>query len=705
MSQITRTPTQAVRVSYGAPYNNYDGQELRVGVQSSTSTRYMSLVQFDISAIPANSIVSSAYVKLYSFSDECWRAAATQLCQRVTSSWSEGSVTYNARPSVTTSNQSSHTTSGSYDTWEQWTVTNIVQEWVNGTSNYGLWFIQDGLTTSLGKAYHDENMSNAPILVVNYTTPTACGAPTSCSVSPTIAESSATLSWGGATSGKANSIVGYDIDYCESSDGSSWGSWITLASVTSTLAYGSRTVNPHSTRGYYRKYRVRTKGSLGSSYYSGYKESTNTLKKNEVPNTISGTPSLSTTNAANGETVRISFTNAGGDNLAGYEVAMKDDSDVWYNSGQIMGTNASASATYVDVSTSGWSTGNTWKFLVRGYDSFGIRGSWSAETALLTIGAEPSMPRTVLYDGGTESYFESPVRVSWSAPLNTYGLDYTYEVRIGEWNGSSYDYGSAISTGTTAYYDLVLTGYSRGDRLYVQVRATNEVGDSDWKGNEVDIFYNQIPAQPTLIFPKANTTIYNLTPRIGFTYGIDADGQAVLGTVEIDSVDKDATTDYWSNKGSKTTAASSLVQGWTLAAGEYTADYLSNDGLIDNTEQSVTFNVAEPSWTDSTLVSGSTPIKAVHITELRDVIDDIYDYYGLTNPTWTDTLTSGTTPIMAVHLTEMRNAIEAVRTYVNGFDSGTSKDIAAFSWTDSTLTNKRIKAVHIQELRNAVVTL
>ena len=66
---------------------------------------------------------------------------------------------------------------------------------------------------------------------------------------------------------------------CESIDGTSWGSWAALTTTTET----SLSVEPSSTYGNYYKYRVRTQGSAGSSYYSGWKESTNSLRRDHAP--------------------------------------------------------------------------------------------------------------------------------------------------------------------------------------------------------------------------------------------------------------------------------------------------------------------------------------------------------------------------------------------------------------------------------------
>lgn len=172
MSVVTLRPTQSVYVSYGAPNNNYNGNDkLRVGVQSSSGTRYMSLIQFDLSEIPPMALINWAILEIYSYEDDSWRAAIPILVQRCTSSWSAASVTYSTRPSVTTSGQAS-ATHGEYNVWYDYNVKNIVQAWANGSANYGVWLIQDGTTTQRGKAFIRSG-DNRPKLTIDYT-PIGC---------------------------------------------------------------------------------------------------------------------------------------------------------------------------------------------------------------------------------------------------------------------------------------------------------------------------------------------------------------------------------------------------------------------------------------------------------------------------------------------------------------------------------------------------
>ena len=128
-----------------------------------------------------------------------------------------------------------------------------------------------GLRFDVSPSTHDLESFAFPFLIVD------CGEPTSPAVSSTLSRGAVTLSWGAGSGSATNSVTGYDVERRESSDGSSWGSWATVSGspVTGT----SLDVTPPGTVGNYYQYRVRTRGSAGSDYYSGWVTSTNTLRR------------------------------------------------------------------------------------------------------------------------------------------------------------------------------------------------------------------------------------------------------------------------------------------------------------------------------------------------------------------------------------------------------------------------------------------
>ena len=120
--------------------------------------------------------------------------------------------------------------------------------------------------------------------------------------------------------------------------------------------------------------------------------------------------------------------------------------------------------------------------------------------------------------------------------------------------------------------------------------------------------------------------------------------------------------------------------------------------MIDSDITSRTILLTNPSWTD-TITKNQTMVKAIHFTELRTKINQLEDYYGLENTVWGNEISSGSV-VRAADVIEMRKALERIAIFLNSYGANIT-----LSWTDSTLTNKRIKAIHINELRTALTTL
>jgi hypothetical protein len=121
---------------------------------------------------------------------------------------------------------------------------------------------------------------------------------------------------------------------------------------------------------------------------------------------------------------------------------------------------------------------------------------------------------------------------------------------------------------------------------------------------------------------------------------------------------------------------------------------------VTNTSGTADSNTAtiSVSFTDSSLVSGTTVIKAVHVMELRTRIDALRSRFGLPAYGWTDpTLTAGTTIIRAVHITDLRTALAQV--YV-------AAAMTPPTYTDPSLVpGVTMKAAHIAEIRSAVLAI
>jgi glucose/arabinose dehydrogenase len=162
------------------------------------------------------------------------------------------------------------------------------------------------------------------------------------------------------------------------------------------------------------------------------------------------------------------------------------------------------------------------------------------------------------------------------------------------------------------------------------------------------------------------------------------------------------------NQSTGEAAASDLVEhtsalGGSAAIGNVSAFGTDADGelyLVGLTTGNILrlLPAAPAEFTDPTLIPGVTPLKAVHVVELRSRVNALRSANGLAAVVWTDNLlVSGTTLVRAIHISELRSAL--AQAYA-------SAGRPAPSYTDPTLpSGTPIKAVHISELRAAIIAL
>jgi sugar lactone lactonase YvrE len=142
----------------------------------------------------------------------------------------------------------------------------------------------------------------------------------------------------------------------------------------------------------------------------------------------------------------------------------------------------------------------------------------------------------------------------------------------------------------------------------------------------------------------------------------------------------------------------------TLSVGSVTVDLqgsqyraVATNAAGSTPSSAATLTVYQP-FTDSVLTPGITLIRVVHITELRARIDAQRTRYGLSPFQWTDEPLPPGTTATAVQITELRTALQ---------EASTQAGQPPLIFTDSPIVpgNTIVRAVHIQELRDAVVSL
>lgn len=163
-----------------SPTTNYGGIgsiEAGVKISGGVTTVRRSYLDFDLSGIPSNAIITSATLSLRVISEGSDVTNSSFVLERANASWVEtgtGSITWSNKPAVTTSDAIS--TSSVSSGWRNITVTSHVQKMVESSvSSFGWSFRRSNeVTATLGSTYRSNNyvvQADRPKLVINYYIP------------------------------------------------------------------------------------------------------------------------------------------------------------------------------------------------------------------------------------------------------------------------------------------------------------------------------------------------------------------------------------------------------------------------------------------------------------------------------------------------------------------------------------------------------
>ncbi len=117
-------------------FSHGDWGELRANQTTAWDQRIF--IEFtDLSALSSAATINSAKLGLYRYDAYFTGNPVTLDAYQITSSWAEN-ITYSGLPSYNSTAESSVTVSDTAYGWYEWDVTNLVQQWVEGSAtNYG----------------------------------------------------------------------------------------------------------------------------------------------------------------------------------------------------------------------------------------------------------------------------------------------------------------------------------------------------------------------------------------------------------------------------------------------------------------------------------------------------------------------------------------------------------------------------------------
>lgn len=287
----------------------------------------------------------------------------------------------------------------------------------------------------------------------------------------------------------------------------------------------------------------------------------------------------------------------------------------------------------------------------------------------------------------------APVTLSWTASTpgeNSVIVRYSIRRKLnsgGEWEWIARTDPTILSYQTNA-------PTTTGDSYYYRVYAVGEWSASlSSASNAVSVLANTPPTAPTIVSGSSGKT-YNRKPRILITMGTDTDTMSVSASK------------YTASRETGLTSGQNvdLYRTANVSVGSHTATITVTDIYGESISVSAPYVVGSITWTDDPVVAGTTLIKAAHIMELRTVLDDICDYYGLAHTTWGDDVIAGETSsaLFPQHAEQLQNTVKRIAQYINGFDPYSSKNnVVLPSFTDPSA----VRAAVINELRQAVTLL
>ncbi len=169
----TLTADADATIKQASPGSNFGGTSALESAGPAAATPEMRLlVHFDLSWMPAGSVIDSASMELYQIGPNSGPSIVATAYQAKTS-WSEYGVTWNNRPGLNFFgvNATLDTSSG----LKSWDLTNFARSWLSASSsNYGVEVIGPASGDAYLRTFGSREVANAPHLRVTYHIPTIC---------------------------------------------------------------------------------------------------------------------------------------------------------------------------------------------------------------------------------------------------------------------------------------------------------------------------------------------------------------------------------------------------------------------------------------------------------------------------------------------------------------------------------------------------
>ncbi len=465
--------SQATFIASGQPDTNFGGlAQLNLGWDQSGPQAMRTLIQFDLSPLPANVQINSAsfFINQTLINPPGDAQPMDFRAQLMQQNWNAGSVTWNNANFL--GGQSFPL--GSIPPaigWISGPATDVVRAWDSGTPNRGL-IITGDETPTLGRwrRFNGRQISAlAPFLEVNYTGNCDTAPPVATmNALPTFSPQEFRVFWSAFDPDQpgcpASGVAWYNVRYRVNG-----GGWINWRNQTPTDNFGFRREAPNGSTVEFQVQAADNAGNLGAWSAS-------------VSTRIDSEPPVATVNPLPQFTFLPNFTVtwSGTDNLSGiasYTLQMSRNDGDWFD--------LIADTTATSFQVTGAQFGDKLEFRVRAVDNVGNVQPWSPNAQAVTTVfshpiavVQPFNPPIIQSNAPITNVI--PVQwVGFFAPGTTivrYDLSYRYT----DINGATTSWTSvALPTPLTTAINFDYTALGHGDGLYeFFVQATNNLGQT-----------------------------------------------------------------------------------------------------------------------------------------------------------------------------------------------------------------------------------
>lgn len=375
------------------------------------------------------------------------------------------------------------------------------------------------------------------------------------------------------------------------------------------------------------------------------------------------------------EKATLSWSGANGgvnNSITGYRLFYQDSTNgsSWSGWYEYKGVSSTASSGSIEVDLGSVGT----------YRIFGVATIGSAgESYGSSIASSPVIQRvnrtactapTSVSLAATSSTGEN-VRLSWSGASAGVGNSIAgYEVQRRESaDGSSWGSWSSLGT-TTSTYTNVTPPTTAGNYYQYQVRTLGSAGasyNSDWRvsSNTLRRSYTACGA-PTSC--AVDSTLSLVATTLRWSGATDGYGNPI-SKYEVQRRSKAPGGSWGAWSAFETTSGTSLSVSPPATAGHYYQYRVRAQGTAGEAyysewkESTNTLRKAHqtiPAFTDPTLIVGHTDVKAIHITELQNVLNEILlPFMGVNKAAFTELDKDSDAKYWGRHVQELRNAIDS----------------------------------------------